>query len=314
MKRSTHVSNTDGEYPLRAPEWLIELVRQARLQRRSPVSQTTRSVLLDHHLETVCDGARCPNKNHCFSRGTATFMILGSICTRNCTFCAVGTGMPASVDHQEPERIRESVRQMGLSHAVITSVTRDDLSDGGAGQFAAVVRALRTLVPPVSVEVLLPDLRGSLSALEIVLDAAPDIVGHNIETVARLYPAVRSASDYNRSLRVLSRTARNRKKGNFVKSGFMVGLGEVNAEIYALMKDLREAGVNMLTIGQYLAPSLYHHQVVRYVSLEEFADFEKAGLQLGFDHVMAGPLVRSSYHAAMSFRAVEAHDQTMASH
>ena len=305
MKRSMHVSRTDGEYPLRAPEWLMILVRQARLQRQSPVGQTTRSVLLDHHLKTVCDGARCPNKTHCFSLGAATFMILGSRCIRNCTFCAVDTGIPEDVDHQEPVRVKEAVRQMGLSHVVITSVTRDDLPDGGAGQYAAVLRELRTLTPTVSTEVLIPDFQGSLSALKIVLDAAPDIVGHNIETVHRLYPAVRSAADYYRSLRLLSRARDMAKEGMLVKSGFMVGLGEDNSEIYALMQDLREAGVNMLTIGQYLAPSLYHHQVVRYVSLEEFADFEKVGLQLGFDHVMAGPRVRSSYHAGTNLRSVK---------
>ncbi len=305
MKRSIHVSSADGEYPLRAPEWLMVLVRQARWQKQSPVGQTTRSVLLDHHLKTVCDSARCPNKTHCFSLGTATFMILGSRCTRNCTFCAVDTGTPEDVDRQEPVRIKEAVRQMGLSHVVITSVTRDDLPDGGAGRYAAVLRELRTLMPTVSAEVLIPDFQGSLSALKIVLDAAPNILGHNIETVHRLYPAVRSAADYYRSLQLLSHARDMAKEGMLVKSGFMVGLGEDNAEIYALMQDLREAGVNMLTIGQYLAPSLYHHQVVRYVSLREYADFEKAGLGMGFDHVMAGPLVRSSYHAGTNLRAVK---------
>lgn len=302
------------QYPLRAPGWLIRLVRQAKLGRQSSLGQATRGILLRHHLNTVCDSARCPNQPHCFSLGTATFMILGANCTRNCTFCAVKSGRPAKLDSREPDRIRESVREMGLTHVVITSVTRDDLPDGGAGQFAAVVRTLRSVTPPVSVEVLLPDFQGSLPALRIVLDAAPNIVAHNVETVERLYPVVRPAADYHRSLQVLSDAVKEAKKGTFVKSGFMVGLGEEDEEISVLMSDLREAGVTMLTIGQYLAPSLRHHQVTRFVSPEQFSHLEDIARRMGFAHVAAGPLVRSSYHAGMNYKEAAADVATVAAH
>lgn len=302
------------QYPLRAPGWLTRLVRQAKLERRSSRGQETRSILLRHHLNTVCDSARCPNQPHCFSLGTATFMILGANCTRSCTFCAVGSGRPEKLDIREPDRIRESVCEMGLSHVVITSVTRDDLPDGGAGQFASVVRALRPVMPQVSVEVLLPDFQGSLSALQTVLDSAPDIIAHNMETVKGLYPIVRPVADYHRSLRVLSYAAKKAKPGTFVKSGFIVGLGEDDQELSALMKDLREAGVAMLTIGQYLAPSLHHHQVTRFVTPEQFAHLEGMAKGMGFVHVTAGPLVRSSYHAGLNYKEAAAGAATVEAH
>ncbi|MCX5811112.1 MAG: lipoyl synthase [Proteobacteria bacterium] len=302
------------QYPLIAPAWLIQLVRQAKLGQQSSLGQETRNILLRHQLNTVCDSARCPNRPHCFSLGTATFMILGAICTRNCSFCAVKSGSPEKVDNNEADRIRESVQEMGLTHAVITSVTRDDLPDGGAGKFAVVIQALHSITPPVSVEVLLPDFQGSSSALQTVLDVAPDIVAHNMETVERLYPIVRPAADYQRSLRSLSYAAEETKMGTFVKSGFMVGLGEEDEEIFVLMRDLREAGVTMLTIGQYLAPSLRHYQVRRFISPEEFAHLEDIARHMGFAHVAAGSLVRSSYHAGVNYKEVAADVATVAAH
>ncbi|MCX5805408.1 MAG: lipoyl synthase [Proteobacteria bacterium] len=306
--------NMNEQYPLMAPAWLIKLVRQAKLGQQYSLGQETRNILLRHHLNTVCDSASCPNRPHCFSLGTATFMILGAICTRNCTFCAVTSGSPEKVDSSEADRIKESVQEMGLTHVVITSVTRDDLPDSGAGQFAAVVHALRSVTPPVSIEVLLPDFQGSLSDLRTVLDVAPDIVAHNMETVERFYPIVRPAADYQRSLRILSYAAKERKKGMFVKSGFMVGLGEEDEEIFVLMRDLRETGVTMLTIGQYLAPSLRHYQVRRFISPGEFAHLEDIARSMGFVHVAAGPLVRSSYHAGVNYKEAAADVATVAAH
>jgi lipoyl synthase len=306
--------DANKEYPLQAPGWLLEQVRQAKLGQQSGKGRATCSILLHHGLNTVCDSARCPNQRHCYSLGTATFMILGTNCTRNCSFCAVGSGTPEKVDEQEPDRIRESVREMGLSHVVITSVTRDDLPDGGAGHFAAVVKTLRTMRPAVSVEVLLPDFQGSVSALRIVLNEGPDVVGHNIETVSRLYPAVRSAAEYHRSLQVLSFAAKEKNARTLVKSGFMVGLGEQDEEILELMQDLREAGVNLLTIGQYLAPTLRHHAVRRFVVPEQFSHLEDVGRRMGFIHVAAGPLVRSSYHAGVAYKEAASHAPPMAAH
>ena len=302
------------QYPLMTPGWLIRLVRQAKLGRRSSLEQGTRNILLRHHLNTVCDSANCPNRPHCFSLGTATFMILGANCTRNCTFCAIRSGRPEKVDKSETVRIRKSVQEMGLTHVVITSVTRDDLQDGGASHFAAVVRDLRAITPTVSAEVLLPDFRGSIPALRTVLDAAPDIVAHNMETVERLYPVVRPAADYHRSLQVLSYAAKETKKGTFVKSGFMVGLREEDGEISVLMQDLQKAGVTMLTVGQYLAPSLRHHQVTRFVSPGQFAHIEAIARKMGFAHVTAGPLVRSSYHAGVNYKEAAADVTTVAVH
>lgn len=286
---------------LSAPDWLLKQVREAKRRHSSGVGQATRNIILGHRLHTVCDSAQCPNQQHCFSLGTATFMILGTNCTRNCTFCAVGHGIPEEPDALEPERIAESVREMGLKHVVITSVTRDDLTDGGARQFARVIHGLRRLVPPVSTEVLLPDFQGSLSALRVVLDASPNIVAHNIETISRLYPSVRPAADYHRSLKLLSYASKEAGCGMFVKSGFMVGLGEREAEIDSLMQDLREAGVQFLTIGQYLAPSLRHYAVQRFILPEQFQYLEGVARGMGFIHAVAGPLVRSSYHAGLAY-------------
>lgn len=306
--------NANEKSVLRPPPWLLEQVRQLKRGERGRPSDTTGKILLQHRVNTVCHSARCPNLRHCFSLGTATFMILGKNCSRNCSFCAVTTGRPEKLDEEEPIRIRESVRDMALTHVVITSVTRDDLPDGGACHFAAVIRALQTLSPAVSIEVLLPDFQGSIPALQFVLDARPNIVAHNIETVQNLYPAVRPAADYHRSLQFLSYAARNGEKEIFVKSGFMVGLGEKDEEILELMRDLRESGVSLLTIGQYLAPSLRHYAVRRFVATEYFTYLEDVARRMGFIHVVAGPLVRSSYHADTSYKEAVAHAPSMAAY
>jgi len=247
-------------------------------------------------LHTVCEEARCPNIFECWGERTATFMILGDVCTRRCGFCAVMTGTPRGVDPQEPARLAEAVARMGLAHAVITSVDRDDLPDGGAAHFAAVIGAVRRRRPECAVEVLTPDFRGAPEALRTLLAAAPDVFAHNVETVPRLYRRVRPGSDYRHSLALLSRA---RESGAPVsKSGFMLGLGERRDEIDELLADLRDARVDVVTIGQYLRPTAGHLPVERYVPPEEFEEIRRAALPLGFRHVEAGPLVRSSYHAA----------------
>jgi lipoic acid synthetase len=247
-------------------------------------------------LHTVCEEARCPNIGECFQNGTATFMILGDVCTRACAFCAVTSGRPTGLDPAEPLRVARAATRLGLRHAVVTSVTRDDLPDGGASVFAATIRAVRRLSPDTSVEVLIPDFRGSREALAAVMAAAPDILNHNVETVARLYRRVRPKAVYSRSLELLAR-AREMDGDVITKSGLMVGLGEEHEELLAVMADLVAAGCDVLTIGQYLQPTPRHRTVARYYHPDEFAELARAGRRLGFRHVEAGPLVRSSYHA-----------------
>jgi len=254
----------------------------------------------DLRLHTVCESARCPNQTKCFGEGTATFMILGDICTRNCTFCAVKHGKPQTPDPQEPEHIVEAVKKLRLQYAVITSVTRDDLPDGGASHFAQTIRAIHEYNPNIMVEVLIPDFRGSLPALQTAVDASPTVLNHNVETIPRLYPEVRPEADYQRSIELLART-KSLNRELLTKSGLIVGLGETRQEIINVMADLREVGCDLLTIGQYLQPSLSHHKVVRYVPPEEFEEYVNIGEQLGFRHVVSGPLVRSSFHAAEAY-------------
>lgn len=246
-------------------------------------------------LHTVCEGAKCPNRAACWHDGAAAFLILGDVCTRDCRFCAIPhESRPAPPDPDEPARIAEAAAAMGLRHVVITSVTRDDLPDGGAGAFAATLRALRTRCPGATVEVLVPDFQGDPEAIDTVLTAGPDIFNHNLETVERLQSAVRPQADYRRSLGVLHRAAAG---GVRAKSGLMLGMGETDDEIRAALGDLRAAGVTLLTLGQYLAPSAAHHPVARYVPPAEFDAWREEALALGFDSVAAGPEVRSSYHA-----------------
>jgi lipoyl synthase len=242
----------------------------------------------------VCQSAHCPNLGECFGRGTATFMILGSRCTRRCRFCAVGKGPTEEVDEREPDRVAEAVASLGISHAVVTSVTRDDLPDGGAAQFVRTIEAIRNRCPGVTVEVLVPDFQGSPSAVDMVCDARPDVFNHNLETVERLYPDVRPQAKYQRSLDVLEQAARG---GLATKSGIMLGLGETHHETLKTIEDLRQTGCWFLTLGQYLSPSKEHLSVARYVTPEEFKQWEATALSMGFKGVAAGPLVRSSYRA-----------------
>jgi lipoic acid synthetase len=253
-------------------------------------------LMRDLALHTVCEEARCPNIGECWGHRTATFMILGDTCTRACGFCAVKTGRPGALDWGEPERVARAVQTMGLKHVVVTSVNRDDQPDGGSLIFAATIRKIRAYVPGCTVEVLTPDFEGVRSSLENVLRARPDVFNHNVETVERLTKAVRRRAKYRRSLEVL-RMAKEIVPGLCTKSGIMVGLGEMRAEITQTMHDLRACDVDILTIGQYLRPTPQHLDIVRYYHPDEFAELKAEGLALGFKHVESGPLVRSSYHA-----------------
>jgi lipoyl synthase len=248
-------------------------------------------------LHTVCESAACPNVGECWNQRTATFMILGNVCTRRCGFCAVQKGAPLPVDYDEPQRVAEAVAVMGLNFAVITSVNRDDREDGGAELFALVIRAIRNRIPGCGVEVLIPDFQGNHDAVEIVMEAAPDVLNHNTETVPRLYRQVRLGARYERSLDVLA-YAKRIAPATPTKSGLMLGLGEKPEEVLEVMRDLRASHVDILTLGQYLRPSPKHLPIVRYVAPEEFDEFRRAGQEMGFSHIEAGPLVRSSYHAS----------------
>jgi lipoic acid synthetase len=273
----------------RKPEWL-----KARIPGGENYSRL-KSLIDKSRLHTVCEEARCPNMGECWNSGTATFMILGDTCTRSCGFCAVKTGRPEFLDKDEPRRVGEAVEIMKLRHAVITSVNRDELFDGGAQIFADTIREIRSRVPGCRIEVLIPDFVGSEQALSIVLDAQPDILNHNTETVPRLYKIVRPQAHYNRSLELLFRA---KQKGFLTKSGLMLGLGETIEEVIDTMSDLREVECDILTLGQYLQPTQAHLPVERYVRPEEFAMLKQRGLEMGFRYIESGPLVRSSYHAA----------------
>lgn len=272
----------------RMPRWLLRPVRCG------PQVSRVEGVLAEQRLNTVCEGAKCPNRGECFEAGTATFMIMGDRCTRDCGFCAVPGGTPGPLEEDEPERVAKAAAEMGLRHVVVTSVTRDDLPDGGAGHFAAVVEAVRDAAPGVTTEVLVPDFAGRSGDVDTVLAAGPDVFNHNVETVERLYATARPQAAYSRSLGVLSRAA---GAGFRTKSGLMVGLGESRDEVLALMQDLLESGCRLLTVGQYLRPGAANVPVERYWEPEEFASLEEAALAMGFEAVAAGPLVRSSYFA-----------------
>lgn len=248
------------------------------------------------HLHTVCEEARCPNIGECWHHGTATFMILGDVCTRACGYCAVAHGKPATLDLDEPARVGNAVDVLALSYVVITSVDRDDLPDGGAGIFAETIRETRARRPACRIEVLIPDFKGDATALQTVLDAGPDVLNHNTETVPRLYRKARSGGRYPRTLELLQRSKAHAPHIP-TKTGIMMGLGETKDEVVAVMRDLRGVGVDILTIGQYLRPSESHLEMVRYYHPEEFAELKRIALDLGFGHVESGPLVRSSYHA-----------------
>ena len=272
----------------RRPDWLK--VRLPSGKNYSDVLKLMRT----SQLHTVCEEAHCPNLAECWNHRTATFMILGEICTRTCGFCNVKSGMPRKVDWNEPLRVAESVKELGLRHAVITSVDRDDLPDGGASIYSETVRLIRELNPTCTVEILIPDFKGDVSAFEKIMENPPDILNHNLETVERLYHAVRPQAKYKRSLELLRWF---KKQGLRTKSGIMVGIGETTEEVLDLMRDLREYSCDILTIGQYLQPTKEHLPVARYVDLDEFEMYKTEGLRLGFRAVESGPLVRSSYHA-----------------
>ena len=277
------------------PRWLIKKLPAG------PGMMRTMGLLRDHCLHTVCQEALCPNQGECFSAGTATFMILGNRCTRRCRFCAVAKGDPIPLDPGEPERVAETVRAMGLRFAVITSVTRDDLPDGGAGHFVRTVRAIRKLCPGTGVEILTPDFNGDSRAVEAVAAARPDVLNHNLEIVPRLYPKVRPGADYRRSLEVLAAFKRLAPDVR-TKSGLMLGLGETSDEVRAVLKDLRAVMCDGLTLGQYLSPSKKHLPVNRYVPPDEFEALRREALAMGFCGVASGPFVRSSYRAGELFK------------
>lgn len=277
--------------PLRKPSWI-----RARSPTHPEVGRL-KTLLREHRLNTVCEEASCPNIGECFAHGTATFMIMGRLCTRRCPFCDVAHGRPDALDPQEPENLARAIAAMGLKFVVITSVDRDDLRDGGAGHFVECIEAVRRHTPTTSIEVLVPDFRGRLPvALDVLGRALPNVFNHNLETVPRLYKAARPGSDYRHSLELL-RQFKELYPGIPTKSGLMVGLGETNAEIEEVMRDLRTAGCDMLTIGQYLQPSKHHLPVERFAAPEEFDGFARVGRELGFANVASGPMVRSSYHA-----------------
>ncbi len=263
-----------------------------------------RALKREKGLHTVCEEAACPNLGECWGQGTATFLILGSRCTRNCAFCNIPAGAPQPVDQEEPVRVAEAVAAMGLGHAVITSVTRDDLPDGGAEFFAATIQNIRLRAPGCTVEVLIPDFQGSREALTVVMEARPEVLNHNLETVPRLYPRIRPQAVYGRSLSLL-KAAKGMHPGGLTKSGLMVGLGESREEVLAVMRDLRAAGCDLLTIGQYLSPSASHAPVERYWEPGEFESLREEGEALGFNSVQSGPLVRSSYHAQRQAHRVD---------
>jgi len=278
------------------PVWIRE--RKLRLGDLHEV----RGVMSRGRLHTVCDEARCPNRSECFSRGTATFLIMGDTCTRSCRYCAIAHGKPQALDAGEPREVARAAVAMGLKHVVVTSVDRDDLPDGGAAHFAEVVRELRALEPRPTVEVLTPDFRGDMTAVDLVIAAQPDVYNHNVETVPRLYPEVRRSGRYQWALEVLARVS-ERAPGMVSKSGLMVGLGETSEELHETLCDLREVRCRVVTIGQYLRPTARQVPVVRYWTTAEFADLESYGRSLGME-VIAGPFVRSSYHAEEAFLRV----------
>lgn len=286
-----------SELPVRKPEWLKKpLPDSASLHRME-------ALLRSGQLSTVCESALCPNLGECFAAGTATFLIMGDVCTRDCGFCSVGSGRPRKLDENEPAHVADAVSRLGLRHVVITSVSRDDLEDGGASHFVATMKAVRAKVPEAAIEVLVPDFAGNIESLDAVLAAGPDVLNHNVETVPRLYARVRPQAVYERSLDVLSRAASSGE--SLVKTGLMVGLGEMQEEVTDLLQQLAGAGAHMVTIGQYLRPSARHLPVVEYVRPEVFAGYARRGEALGM-HTYAAPFVRSSFHAGESFAHMKA--------
>ena len=287
---------------VRRPHWLKVQASWGENYRR------IKSLLAQSNLHTVCQEANCPNISHCFEEGTATFLILGNVCTRGCTFCDLRSGVPLPVDEDEPERVAETVKKLNLNYAVITSVTRDDLDDGGASIFALTINEIKSSIPGCKVEVLIPDFGGSLESLKTVLKAKPDVLNHNMETVQRLYPQVRKGADYRRSLDLL-RNVKEVDKSMVTKSGVMLGLGESLGEIVELIRDLRNVDCNLLTIGQYLSPSNEHLPIAKFYHPDKFVELKVVGEEMGFAHVESGPLVRSSYHAKEQVKYIKTYHE-----
>lgn len=272
----------------RRPEWL---------RVKLPYGKTfaeVRNLVTDNKLHTVCESARCPNMGECWGEGTATFMILGNVCTRSCSFCAVATGKPLGLDTDEPFRVAEAVLKMGVKHAVITSVNRDELKDSGAGIWAATIHETKKLSPSTTLEVLIPDVKSNWDALALIINEKPEVISHNMETVKRLYRRVRPQARYERSLEQIRRT---KEAGMRTKSGFMVGLGETVEEVYEILQDLKNNGCDVVTIGQYLQPTKMHHPVIEFIHPDLFNHYKEVGLQMGLNYVESGALVRSSYHS-----------------
>jgi len=297
-KVSIPASEIQAPRPLRRPEWI---------KVRAPTGETyewLKGLMRSKELHTVCEEAHCPNIGECWGRGTATFLIMGDVCTRSCRFCDVKTGRPAPLDWEEPERVALAVQSMNLRHAVITSVNRDERKDGGAPIFAMVIRRIRERQPGCTVEVLTPDFKGDLDALKLVIDEQPDIYDHNVETVARLFKQIQPQDHYEWAMTTLA-NAKQLNPKQITKSGIMVGLGETTKEVLETMLDLRAVGVDILTVGQYLQPTKEHAPIERYYTPEEFAEFKRAGLAMGFRWVESAPLVRSSYNAERQARELK---------
>ena len=284
----SEIKEGEGAVRFKKPKWLRVKLPTGENYKK------VRSLVEEHNLHTICESGNCPNMGECWGEGTATFMILGNVCTRSCGFCAVKTGRPDEVDIYEPGKVAHSVKTMGVKHAVITSVDRDDLKDGGSGIWAQTVRAIRQQSPGTTLETLIPDFGGYWDNLQVIIDVAPEIVSHNLETVRRLTKEVRIQAKYDRSLEVLFRL---KKGGMKTKSGVMLGLGETHEEIIETMEDLRSVDVDILTLGQYLQPTPKHLPIDEFVTPERFAEYKELGLQMGFRYVESGPLVRSSYRA-----------------
>lgn len=289
MIKELNVIPAETEGPGRRPDWLRVKLPSGKSFRE------VADIIRDHKLNTVCSEARCPNMGECWGAGTATFMILGDVCTRSCAFCAIKTGRPVQgLDWDEPNRVARAAKLMKLQHAVITSVNRDERKDGGAPIFAETIRLLREEIPGITIEVLIPDFRGVWEALQYVIDAKPEVLNHNLETVPRLYRTVRPQAKYPRSLELLKIC---KEQGLRTKTGIMVGLGETEEEVFKLMDDVVEVGLDVLTIGQYMQPTKMHHPVLEWIHPDQFARYKEIGEAKGIGHVESGPLVRSSYHA-----------------
>ncbi|SCZ78441.1 lipoyl synthase [Acidaminobacter hydrogenoformans] len=299
IKKHCHDDSAVQSEKMRKPEWLK--IKKGEMRDIREVER----MLAANQLHTVCREANCPNRMECYGNKTATFLIMGPNCTRGCRFCNVTKEAPLCLDPEEPAHVAKAVVELGLKHAVVTSVTRDDLEDGGAAHFVAVIRAIREASPGTSVEVLIPDLRGNWAALEVIMNERPDILNHNVETIERLYPEIRPEAEYSRSLELLQR-AKAMQPDILTKSGLMLGLGETEEEVLKLLKDLRAHEVDLVTIGQYLPPSAAHYQVKEYVHPEVFEALAEKGMAMGFQDVSSGPLVRSSYNAGKVYDQIQA--------